>query len=60
MDKLNKELIKAKKRLDELDLQGKTYENDNEYKFLQDKIHLYFDSSYDTTKAEKFIINSFW
>lgn len=59
MDKLNKELIEAKKRLDEIETIKVAL--DTEYKALQDKIHLYFDSPIvDTTEAEKFIINSFW
>ncbi len=61
MNKLNKELINIKKQLDKFDLQGKTYENDAKYKFLQDKLHLYFDSTtHDTTDAEKYIMNIFW
>ncbi|WP_033916749.1 class I SAM-dependent methyltransferase [Campylobacter sputorum] len=59
MDKLNQELIEAKKRIDEIDELKKSLES--EYKALQDKIHLYFDSPcIDTTETEKFIINSFW
>ena len=58
MDSLNKELIDAKKSLMKLDKQNKT--STKKYKFLQDKIHLYFDSIYDTTEAEKFIIGTFW
>ncbi|SUX09023.1 Mg-protoporphyrin IX methyl transferase [Campylobacter sputorum subsp. bubulus] len=59
MDNINKELIEAKKRIDEIDELKKSL--DSEYKTLQDKIHLYFDSqTIDTTETEKFIINSFW
>lgn len=59
MDKLNEELINAKKRLDEIDAQKIIL--DAEYKVLQDKIHMYFDSPViDTTETEKFIINTFW
>jgi len=55
MDKLNKELITIKKKLDILD-----NSSSKKYKYLQDKLHIYFDSSYDTNDAEKFIISSFW
>ena len=58
MDKLNKELIKAKKKLIKLDELKKT--STKKYKSLQDKIHLYFDSKYDTSDAEEYIINYFW
>jgi len=58
MNKLNKKLIKAKQRLIYLDSIQKT--TSKEYKYLQDKIHLYFDSKYDTTEAEQFIISTFW
>ncbi len=58
MDKLNKELIKAKKKLIKLDELKKT--STKKYKSLQDKIHLYFDSKYDTNDAEKYIISTFW
>src|SRR5574344_2856174 len=59
MNKLNSELIEAKKRLNEIEeLKIKL---DDEYKFLQDKIHLYFDSKiHNTNEAEKFIIGDFW
>jgi len=55
MDKLNKKLITIKKKLDKLD-----NSSSKKYKFLQDKIHLYFDSKYDTSDAEKYIISTFW
>ncbi|MEA1955426.1 MAG: methyltransferase domain-containing protein [Campylobacterota bacterium] len=59
MNKLNKELVKAKKRLVEIDKEKKSLEG--EYKYLQNKIHLYFDSFlYDTSDAEEYIINHFW
>lgn len=59
MDKLNKELIKAKKRLVKIDREKKSLED--EYIYLQNKIHLYFDSSkYDTCETEEYIINHFW
>lgn len=59
MDKINKEIIEAKLRLHEIEKQKKNL--DEEYQYLQDKIHLYFDSpNIDTTEAEKFIISYFW
>lgn len=59
MDKLNKKLIEAKNRLTKIDEEKKTLEN--EYKYLQDKIHFHFDSpKYDTSECEKYIISSFW
>ncbi|ASM39128.1 MAG: class I SAM-dependent methyltransferase [Campylobacter sputorum] len=59
MDKINQEIIAAKKRIDEIDELKKSL--DSEYNALQDKIHLYFDSpTTDTTEAERFIINTFW
>lgn len=59
MNKLNKELIANKKQLIILEKLNQT--TSSEYKLLQDKIHLYFDSNkYDTSDVESFIINSFW
>lgn len=58
MDKLNQELIDARKRLYDIEEEKKKLEE--EYSFLQDKIHYYFDSSIDTSDTEKFIINDFW
>ena len=59
MDKLNQELIEAKKRLVAIEEEKKAL--DEEYKFLQDKIHLYFDSDeYDTDETQKYIIGDFW
>lgn len=59
MNKLNKKLIKAKKRLADIEKE-KTALN-NEEKYLKDKIHLYFDSKKHQTKdAEEYIINYFW
>lgn len=59
MDKTNKEIIKAKQRLIEIEELKKSL--DEEYQLLSDKIHLYFDSpNLDTTEAEKFIISYFW
>jgi 2-polyprenyl-3-methyl-5-hydroxy-6-metoxy-1,4-benzoquinol methylase len=59
MDKLNKKLIKLKKRLTKIE--RKKVLLDEEYRYLQDKLHLYFDSNiYDTTLTEKFIISDFW
>ncbi|WP_419767657.1 class I SAM-dependent methyltransferase [Arcobacter sp.] len=58
MDKLNEELIDARKRLYAIEEEKKKLEE--EYSFLQDKIHYYFDSSIDTSDTEKFIINDFW
>lgn len=58
MDKLNKELIEIKKKLIKLDKQNKN--TTLKYKKLQDKLHLFLDSTYDTIPTEKFIISSFW
>jgi 2-polyprenyl-3-methyl-5-hydroxy-6-metoxy-1,4-benzoquinol methylase len=59
MDKLNQELIEAKKRLNEIEIAKLNL--DEEYTFLQDKIHLYFDSEINNTdEAEKYIIGDFW
>jgi len=58
MDKLNKKLIKAKKKLIKLDELKKT--STKKYKFLQDKLHLFLESKYNTIETEKFIISSFW
>lgn len=58
MDKLNKELIEAKKRLAQLDKLNKS--STKQYIFLQDKLHLFLDGKYDTIHTEKFIISSFW
>lgn len=59
MNKLNQELIEAKKRLEVIEEEKKKLEE--EYKFLQDKIHLYFDSDeYNTDETEKYIISDFW
>ena len=59
MDKLNQELIEAKKRLVAIEEEKKAL--DEEYKFLQDKIHLYFDSDeYNTDETQKYIIGDFW
>ena len=55
MNKLNKKLIIIKKKLDKLD-----NSSSKKYKYLQDKLHLYFDSKYDTSDAEKYIISIFW
>lgn len=59
LDKLNFELIEAKKRLNEIE--KIKLELDEEFKYLQDKIHMYFDSEvHNTDEAEKFIIGDFW
>ncbi|MBN2782221.1 MAG: class I SAM-dependent methyltransferase [Campylobacterales bacterium] len=58
MDKLNKKLINIKKRLTRLEKDDKS--SSGVYQYLQDELHLYLDSEYDTTDAEKFIIGSFW
>jgi ubiquinone/menaquinone biosynthesis C-methylase UbiE len=59
MDKLNKELIQVKNRLTKIELQIDSL--NTEYQFLQDKLHLYFDSpTTDTTDTEKYIISDFW
>lgn len=58
MDELNQELINARKRLTQIELEKETL--DKEYAFLQDKIHYFFDSLHDTSDTEKFIINDFW
>jgi 2-polyprenyl-3-methyl-5-hydroxy-6-metoxy-1,4-benzoquinol methylase len=58
MNKLNKKLIKKKQKIDILYNQKKNHTE--EYKYLQDKIHLYFDSKYDTSDAENYVITSFW
>ncbi|MFK5985243.1 MAG: class I SAM-dependent methyltransferase [Pseudomonadota bacterium] len=59
MDKLNKELIAAKDRLTEIE--EKITALNIESTYLQDKLHLYFDSpKYNTTDTEKHIISSFW
>lgn len=59
MDKLNKKLISIKKQLNRLDKSAKP-SSSMESKYLQDELHLYLDSEYDTTDTEKFIISSFW
>ncbi|MEA1955425.1 MAG: class I SAM-dependent methyltransferase [Campylobacterota bacterium] len=58
MNKLNKKLIRIKKQLNKLDKSGKS--SSMAYKYLQDELHLYLDSNYDTKDVEKFIISSFW
>lgn len=59
MDQLNRELIDAKLRLTQIETDKDALEV--EYQFLQDKLHLYFDSAeHDTTVTEKFIISDFW
>jgi 2-polyprenyl-3-methyl-5-hydroxy-6-metoxy-1,4-benzoquinol methylase len=59
MDDINQEIINAKIRLNEIE--RIKAELDEEYGYLQDKIHLYFDSEiHDTDEAEKFIIGDFW
>lgn len=59
MDKLNRDLIKTKKKLTKVEAKIKRLTKES--KFLQDKLHLYFDScQYDTTDTEKFIIADFW
>lgn len=59
MDDINQEIINAKIRLNEIE--RIKAELDEEYSYLQDKIHLYFDSEvHDTDEAEKFIIGDFW
>lgn len=59
MDDVNQELISAKIRLNEIE--RIKAELDEEYSYLQDRIHVYFDSDiHDTDEAEKFIIGDFW
>ena len=59
MNKLNKKLIKFKKRMNKIESLQKSLTN--EHKLLQDTIHLYFDSKdFNTREAEKFIISDFW
>lgn len=59
MNKLNKELIDAKKRIEEIKTLQEELEK--ECTILKDKIHLYFDSSkFDTSDSEEYIINYFW
>lgn len=59
MDKLNKELIDAKKRI--VEIKGLQEELEKECTTLKNKIHLYFDSSkFDTSDTEEYIINYFW
>ena len=59
MNKLNKELIEAKKKI--VKLEKKIKSMDKKKRLLQDKIHLYFDSElHNTTDAEDFIVNYYW
>mgnify|MGYP000173921145 CR=1 FL=1 len=59
MDKNNQDIIDALARLSEIELQQQKLEQ--EYNYLQDKIHLAFDSNkYQTVEAEKHIISNFW
>lgn len=58
MDELNQELIMARKRLTLIEEEKEKL--DKEYAYLQDKIHYYFDSTFDTSDTEKFIITDFW
>ena len=59
MNKVNQDIIKDLTRLFEIEQQQKKLKQ--EYKLLEDKIHLTFDSAkYDTLQAEKHIINKFW
>ncbi|AJP43185.1 hypothetical protein EP12_05180 [Alteromonas australica] len=59
MNKVNQDIIKDLTRLFEIEQQQKKLKQ--EYKLLEDKIHLTFDSAkYDTVQAEKHIINKFW
>lgn len=59
MDKLNKELIDAKKRI--VEIKSLQEELEKECTTLKNKIHLYFDSSkFDTSDTEEYIINYFW
>jgi ubiquinone/menaquinone biosynthesis C-methylase UbiE len=58
MDKLNKKLIKSLKKIYELEKKDK--KTSKKYKYLQDEVHLYFDSKYDTTDAQQFVIKHFW
>ncbi len=59
VDKINKELIEAKKRLVEISLLENKLKKESGK--LKNKIHLYFDSTkIDTSDAEEYIINYFW
>jgi len=58
MNHINKEIISAKKRV--VKIQKKKEKLKIKKQKLQDKIHLYFDSKYDTTDAQKYIISTFW
>lgn len=59
MDKLNKELISIKNQLNILSLKKET--TSDKYNKLQNKLHLYLDSSkYKTIDTEKYIISDFW
>lgn len=59
MDKLNQELIDAKKRI--VEIKSLQEELEKECATLKNKIHLYFDSSkFDTSDTEEYIINYFW
>lgn len=59
MDKLNKELIDAKKRI--VEIKSLQEDLEKESTILKNKIHLYFDSSkFDTSDTEEYIINYFW
>ena len=58
MNKFDKEIVSAKKRI--IKIQQKQQKLKIKKQKLQDKIHLYFDSKYDTSDAEKYIISTFW
>ncbi|MDX4071133.1 class I SAM-dependent methyltransferase [Aliarcobacter skirrowii] len=56
---MNTKLINARKEIIEID--EKIKELQGKRKYLEDLIHLYFDSEkYNTNETEKFILNYFW
>jgi len=59
MNKLNKELIAAKDKIEKINKKIKKLQKKEKY--LSDKIHTYFDSeTIDTQDTEEYILNYFW